>query len=140
MSKINNSINDRIEELMLFYDIKAPTLSKKIDVSPSTIHNIIKPKKSDGTKNSPSYKVLFGILTIFDKVDANWLITGNGNMLKDNINQIEIENNECTPDNTQDKVVKDSFLEIEKLKNKIKELETDNIYLIRLLNRYIEQK
>jgi len=138
LKKIND-INDRIEEIMLFYNIKSPTLSKKIDVNPSTIHNIIKPK-TDGTKNKPSYKILLGILTVFEKIDANWLITGKGEMLKNNYYKAKIENNQYIADNIQNKSTKEFILEIEELQNKIKELETDKIYLIKLLNGYVSEQ
>jgi len=120
----NNSINERIAEIIESYDLNVNSFSKKININSSVIHNIVKGKK-DGTKNKPSFMVLNKIMLSFDNIDADWLLTGRGRMLKNNQNTGK------------------GYLpvrEVEKLQNEIKELKIDKIHLVRLLNRHISEE
>ncbi len=71
-------VNDRI-----LYIIENKTKSNKkkfaeiIGFAPQVISNIV-----SGRKSKPSYDVLNAILSSFDDVSAEWLLTGEGSMLK----------------------------------------------------------
>lgn len=84
-----SSINERIMQLV---DFKANKNQKKfaemINFAPQVISNIV-----SGRKSKPSFDVLNAILSSFVDIDANWLITGQGEMLKTNI--LAEPNNDC---------------------------------------------
>ena len=72
-------INERILYLI---DNKTNKNKRKfaemIGFAPQVISNIV-----SGRKSNPSYDVIYSILSTFDDINANWLLTGNGSMLKE---------------------------------------------------------
>ncbi len=77
MKNISN-INDRISYLI---DCKANSNKKKfaemIGFAPQVISNIV-----SGRKSKPSFDVLNSIISSFVDIDSEWLLTGQGNVLK----------------------------------------------------------
>jgi len=72
------SINERIELIISTLELNKNSFSRKIGLSNSTVvGNIV-----SGRMNKPSFEVLHKILTTFDQVSADWLITGKGEMMK----------------------------------------------------------
>lgn len=73
-----SSINDRITQLI---DFKANKNQKKfaemIDFAPQVISNIV-----SGRKSKPSFDVLNAISSSFVDINPEWLLTGEGEMLK----------------------------------------------------------
>ena len=84
-------INDRI---LYIIENKANKNKKQfaemINVAPQVIQNIV-----SGRRNKPSFDILNAIISTFDDINSEWLITGNGEMFKniDTITQTTTGNN-----------------------------------------------
>ncbi|MDJ1472871.1 helix-turn-helix domain-containing protein [Xanthocytophaga flava] len=55
---------------------KQASFAKKINVNPSVVNSIL------GGRNEPSYGVILKILSAYPQIDSDWLIKGEGEMLK----------------------------------------------------------
>jgi transcriptional regulator with XRE-family HTH domain len=77
-------INDRIAFLISALKYNPNSFADKVGVSTTVIYNIIK-----GRRNKPSYDLLIKILNVFDQINTEWLLTGEGNGWLN-----EVENNE----------------------------------------------
>jgi transcriptional regulator with XRE-family HTH domain len=76
------SINQRIVEIIKYYNLNKNSFSKKIGLqNNTTIGNIV-----TGRMNSPSYDVICKILHAFDGISVKWLILGEGEMIEDKTN------------------------------------------------------
>ena len=73
--EINNTINVRIKEIIVFSGINDSAFAKKIGVTQSVIASMFK----RGTE--PSAKVITSILSTFEDISSEWLLRGKGNML-----------------------------------------------------------
>lgn len=72
------SINDRITDIIIYFKLNKNSFSSKIGLKNNvTIGNIV-----GGRLNKPSYDIIKKILLSFDCINAEWLITGKGQMLK----------------------------------------------------------
>jgi transcriptional regulator with XRE-family HTH domain len=69
------TINYRIELLINALELNNNSFSTRIGVNSTVIHNIVK------GRNAPSYDVLQKILSSFDNISADWLITEKGEMI-----------------------------------------------------------
>jgi hypothetical protein len=81
------TINDRIQELILFLKDTENSFAKRIDVSTSVVFNIVNPK---GRRSYPSGAILEKILAItFDGnlLSAEWLMRGEGSLFLTNVSQ-----------------------------------------------------
>jgi hypothetical protein len=72
------NIFDRLEYIIEKEGLTIASFSKKIGAGDQTIRSIIKYKR-----NFPGYEVLLKIIQTFAWVDAGWLLTGDGEMLKE---------------------------------------------------------
>ena len=72
------TINYRIGLLINALELNNNSFSTRIGVNPTVIHNIVK------GRNAPSYDVLQKILSSFDNISADWLITEKGEMISNN--------------------------------------------------------
>lgn len=79
MIKKNSTINDRISYIIENkYNGNKKKFSDTVGCAPQVIHNIV-----SGRKSKPSYTVLNAIMTSFVYINAEWLLTGKGEMLKE---------------------------------------------------------
>ena len=73
-----DNINDRIMLIITTLKMNKNSFSNKIKLSGSAVlENIV-----SGRRSKPSFDVLQKIILAFDNIDANWLITGKGEMFK----------------------------------------------------------
>lgn len=70
-------INDRIKIIMKIYDYNQRRLAEEMDVSAGRISNLI------NYANKPDSVFLERFLNIFTDVNARWLLTGNGEQMKE---------------------------------------------------------
>lgn len=63
---------DRLEKIMLFYNITATTLAEKIQFNRSSISHLI------SGRNKPSLEFVLKILEVFPEVSWQWLTLGKG--------------------------------------------------------------
>lgn len=70
------SVNDRILLIMKEKGFNKNSLSKLLDVSQPTLKNL------EAKENLPSFKLIFGIIKLFDDISIEWLLTGRGEMLR----------------------------------------------------------
>jgi transcriptional regulator with XRE-family HTH domain len=134
LSKGSHAINGRIDHLIKFYNLNVSQVAKKLEVAPTVINNIIK-----GRKSKPSYDLLVKILESFDRVSSEWLITGEGEMLKQlpiseqAVNRATCERvapikqvTECVSCKEKDRIVKE-------MEDRINELQRDKERLWRIV-------
>lgn len=77
-NKSVDSINDRIELIIKELGFNKNSFSKKIGLdNNTTITNIV-----SGRRSKPSYDLLNKIILSFDSINSEWLLTGEGPMLK----------------------------------------------------------
>jgi len=70
------TINNRIELIIKALGLNNNSFSIAIGVNPTVSHNIVK------GRNAPSFELMNKIALSFDNIDMNWLITGEGEMLR----------------------------------------------------------
>lgn len=70
-------IIERLQEIIHYADLNVSSFAKKIGVVDQTIRGIVVQKR-----NKPGLDLLSKILQTFTWIDAEWLITGKGEMLK----------------------------------------------------------
>ncbi|MEY1640148.1 S24 family peptidase [Tenuifilum osseticum] len=70
------TINNRIDLIIKQFGLNKNSFSTKIGVNPTVIHNIIK------GRNAPSFELLNKIVLTFDNINPEWLLTGEGPMLR----------------------------------------------------------
>ena len=124
-------INDRI---LYIIENKANKNKKQfaemINVAPQVIQNIV-----SGRRNKPSFYILNAIISTFDDINSEWLITGNGEMFKniDTITQTttgdnnisigkgSIKGNNTINSNTGNDTIKQLQKELEDCKNQLED-------------------
>ncbi|MCF8359255.1 MAG: hypothetical protein K9H26_10880 [Prolixibacteraceae bacterium] len=74
-----DTIHDRIKLIISHFKMNNNSFAHKIGLTSSTVINNI----TGGRMSKPSFDVLSMILSAYKEIDANWLITGNGNMIKE---------------------------------------------------------
>jgi SOS-response transcriptional repressor LexA len=85
---MNHSISSRIEELIKKLELTQNAFAKELGTSSSRISNI-----TTG-RNKPDSELLSSIVKKFRNVSASWLLTGEGEMLEENVgNQLEGKTN-----------------------------------------------
>jgi len=82
----NTTIFERILQIIEFYNIKSVNSFAKDYLKYDSSEKINRLK--DGTKR-PSFEILEDITNKFEDIDANWLLSGKGNMLKSNVQVYE---------------------------------------------------
>lgn len=75
---MQNTVNQRINLLVTHFTkgVRA-AFAQQVGVSQQGIHNLL-----SGRQGEPSFKVLAGILKAYPSVNADWLMTGQGQMLR----------------------------------------------------------
>lgn len=74
---METTINQRIEALIKFFNTNKNQLALRLNMSnPSMTHLV------NGT-GSPSFKTITKLLEYYPSVNSEWLIRGNGNMIKE---------------------------------------------------------
>jgi hypothetical protein len=85
----NSLIFERILQIIEFYDIKSVNSFAKDHLGYDSSEKIARLK--DPNKR-PSFEILEDISNKFAYIDLNWLVTGNGSMLKNSDKNDKIEN------------------------------------------------
>ncbi len=78
-------MKERLEMILEKYGISASKLAEILDVQRSGISHIL------AGRNNPSYDFLVRLLEHFSDIDANWLLSGEGKMLKNPENELLTE-------------------------------------------------
>ncbi|WP_423129817.1 helix-turn-helix domain-containing protein [Gaoshiqia sp. Z1-71] len=71
------TINKRIAKVMESHSLNKNQFANKIGVHATVVHNIIDEK---GRGNKPSFDFISKLLSSFDNINGDWLITGRGKM------------------------------------------------------------
>lgn len=74
---MENSITQRIRRMLKHFNVSENSLASRLGISQTTINSALK----DG-KDSVSSKILAGIRENFEEINIDWLLTGEGEMLK----------------------------------------------------------
>lgn len=72
-------MRNRLQQILDYYNINSSRLADKLGVQRSGISHIL------SGRNKPGFDFLKGILDLYPEIDANWLITGKGDMLKQSV-------------------------------------------------------
>jgi transcriptional regulator with XRE-family HTH domain len=83
------TIAERIQKILDTEKLSPSRFAEEIGVQRSSLSHIL------SGRNNPGYDYLIKILTRFSKLDANWLMTGNGEMY---VSEIKNTNKEAKPD------------------------------------------
>lgn len=83
-------INDRVYHLINVLNMNPTSFSDSLNVSVTVIFNIIK-----GRRSKPSYELIYNILKTYNKLNADWLIKGEGSMWNDDV----VTSEKFTPSN-----------------------------------------
>lgn len=75
-NKENLSINGRISQIIDYYGLSRYKFSKETGISEAVLLNIYK------GKNKPGFEFLEKLLHKYEAINANWLLTGEGEMLR----------------------------------------------------------
>lgn len=70
-------MKDRIKKIMDYDGLNAAQFATKVKINPSALSHIL------NGKNFPSYEAVQKIIACYPSVQIDWLMTGNGSMLKD---------------------------------------------------------
>lgn len=89
--KKNSNFFERILQLIDYYDIKSVNSFACDYLNYDSSEKINRLKKEN---TNPSYDIIVDISNKFVEIDMNWLITGNGNMLKSNKIEVKPVDNE----------------------------------------------
>ena len=73
-------MQSRIQNIIDYYNLSMLSFSKELGVNRSTISHIL------SGRNKPSIDVLQKILKRYSSISPEWLLLGNGPMLKNNFN------------------------------------------------------
>lgn len=68
-------MQERLNKILKYYKLTPAQLADSINVQRSSISHIL------SGRNKPSYDFLVKILSKFNHINANWLLSGHGNML-----------------------------------------------------------
>lgn len=90
----NTSFFERIMQIIDYYNISNINEFAKEYLGYSSSEKINRLKKEG---NNPSYDILLDISNKFENINMNWLLTGNGEMLK-NSNEVEINSTAKEPE------------------------------------------
>lgn len=77
-------IIERIQQIIVHEGLNVSSFARKIGVGDQTIRGIVIQKR-----NKPGYDVIAKIIQTFNWISPEWLITGEGEMLKKNLNHRE---------------------------------------------------
>ncbi len=72
-------IIDRIQEIISKEGLNVSSFARRIGVVDQSVRGIVVQRR-----NNPGYEIICKIVQTFDWVDAEWLITGKGEMIKSN--------------------------------------------------------
>lgn len=72
---MQSTFTQRFKRLMDYYELSQTKIAVGAGITKQTINNLIK-------GSPPRYDQMYKLLTYFKEVDANWLILGEGAMLK----------------------------------------------------------
>lgn len=78
---MNNTVNDRIREIINEMNISDRAFAEKINIPQTTISNLF------NRGSEPGYKILSNIINCIEFVSPEWLLTGKGEMLKSRYTQ-----------------------------------------------------
>lgn len=77
-------IIERLQEVIAHEGLTVSAFARKIGVVDQTVRGIVIQRR-----NKPSFDILEKIIQTFNWINAEWLITGNGEMVKDSSNSKE---------------------------------------------------
>jgi hypothetical protein len=95
-------VNDRLHHFIHVLGLNPTSFAESVDVNVTVIFNIIK-----GRRSKPSYDLLRKIFSSYDKLNSEWLLTGEGTIWKEEV----VTSGQIAPSNVN-------------LENRIKELFT----------------
>lgn len=79
----NSTMQERLNEVKYYYKLSGRRLASVLGLSPATITNYL------GGVKAPSYEFIMALLTTYPDISAEWLLRGEGPMLR--TDQIDIE-------------------------------------------------
>ena len=77
------SIFKRFRDILSYYNLNPNSLGNRLGLSQSTIRNITT------EKSKPGFEVMEALVKEFPEIDANWLISGEGPMLKRGVSDVD---------------------------------------------------
>ncbi len=101
-------MKDRIKQYMDYKSISAGELSSRLDVQRSNISHIL------NGRNKPGASFIEKLLISFPDLNARWLLTGNGEMIENLVNNttgaVSAQKNTTVVDREANKLLADSLI------------------------------
>ena len=113
------TINRRLAEVMNAFGLNKNQFAKKLGVHPTVVHNIVDEK---GRGNKPSFDFIAKVMSSFDNINGDWLLTGRGNMLLDEKEKQSLNELPITSDKTALEMIRELSAENALLKKENEEL------------------
>lgn len=85
--KVNTNFFERILQLIEYYKIESVNVFATKHLGYNASQKINRLRK---TGNNPSFDIIVDISNKFESIDLNWLLTGDGNMLKTEDNNSKV--------------------------------------------------
>ena len=102
---METTVNQRVGEIMNFYNLNKNSFAKAVNTVQPSISKIIM------GASKPSFELLISIVENFKDINVNWLLTGEGKMLKEKVN-ISIDGKGLTPELVM--ILKEQIEDLEK--------------------------
>lgn len=103
------TLAERIKQIAAYYNLSISEMCRRIDVAPATMHGYLNENRE------PKLSFFQNFINAFPDVDINWLISGNGNIIRDNEYLINLEK--------QLNIVEDQLQVYKKLDRAMEEIE-----------------
>lgn len=101
------NINERLRFVITTLQLNNNSFAKALGVNPVVTHNII-----SGRQTKPSYELLEKILLTYDNINADWLMCGRGDMIRDKTNKNYKSLAAVTPNDTAIDILKSQLTEV----------------------------
>jgi hypothetical protein len=82
---MEDSINQRIRDIIHALKLNPNSFAKSLGVANTVIYNIV---SEDGRQNKPSFDLLSKIIKSYDSINPTWLLTGEGEMFKEELKKL----------------------------------------------------
>jgi plasmid maintenance system antidote protein VapI len=106
-------------EVMRAFGLNKNQFAKRIGVHPTVVHNIIDEK---GRGNKPSFDFISKLMSSFDTVNGDWLLTGRGTMFFEEKEVQEVAEPPVKYDKTALEMIRELSAENALLKKEIEEI------------------
>ena len=116
-----DTVNARIHHIIQHYGLSAGEFADRLKIQKSSVSHLL------SGRNKPSFQFLIKLLKAFPEINLNWLISGDGDILKNSVQISEYENLKQVENELKDEPQKEIIEPEQKKMENNKESKTDRI-------------